>query len=91
MGRVALCQACVEHIVNDPESPFRGLLPAGRSAATDLELADIQIRRLTERNQELEATGGLPSTLASAAVNAALNALEQRGYAVVSMDMQAPS
>jgi hypothetical protein len=79
MGRFHVCRECLFVIVNHPDSPFHGLIPAGEAARSVAEQADRHIARLRERIGELEQREDTPDALVNAAVAAAIDELEARG------------
>jgi hypothetical protein len=93
MGRVHVCRECLFVVVNHPESPFHGFIPAGEAAIETSEKADRVVARLRARIEELEqakpdavvkasvteALAEAPDGLVKAAVAAAVEELEARG------------
>lgn len=80
MGRLHVCRECVFVIVNHPDSPFHGLIPAGEAAKDVAEQADRHVSRLRSRIEELQAAApAAPEDIAQVAVAAAIEELEARG------------
>jgi hypothetical protein len=79
-SHVHVCRECLFVVVNHPDSPFRGMIPAAKAA--DVALGDAQrtIARLQGRVDELQAAQPhSPEVVARAAVAAAIEELEARG------------
>lgn len=79
-GKIAFCRECLFVVVNAPDSPFHGLLPIALVAEQTERGLRAELGKARMRLAKLEETGGLPTAVARAAVNAALATLAERGY-----------
>jgi hypothetical protein len=80
MGNLHVCRECMFVVVNEPGSPFHGLIPAGEAAQDVARQADAHRERLEGHIAQLrEAQPPSPEEVAKAAVQAAIEELDARG------------
>lgn len=79
-SHVHVCRECMFVVVNHPDSPWHGLIPAGEAAKGVAAQADRHVAFLQERIRDLEAAKPhSPEVVAKAAVAAAVEELQARG------------
>lgn len=78
-GHVKVCKNCFYVAAEGPDSPFHGLIPAGRTAKERIAELEELNAGMRSRLHELQANSGQPAGLARLVREAIRDALAERG------------